>query len=406
MNNETKIIFFTCVGHFFFHFYEMIFPALAIPLMISLKMTLPEVLKLSFFMYLLLGLGALPWGIVSDHFGNRRSLVIFFIGTGTGAILTAFSDSGTSIMLSLAIIGFFASIYHPAGMGLISLGTRNIGMALGINGVAGNIGLATAPFAAGLLNWLVGWQITYLLIGLFSIFWGIILYFKNIDETPITHDNENAANTGTNNNYLKYFLILCVVMTLAGLAYRANSVVLPAYLEFKASFLWKLFQSIDSTNIEGTKTMAATLLASSIYAVGIFGQLAGGKLADKYDLRWLYLAFHGLSLPFLIFMGILSEQLLVVSAAFYLFFALGMQPIENSLVAKFTPNRWRSTGYGTKFILTFGVGSTAVYLVGWIRELWSLNVVYFFSGGIVALILLCITCLIFFSRGITCKNIP
>lgn len=406
MNNETKIIFFTCVGHFFFHFYELIFPALAIPLMISLKMTLPEVLKLSFFMYLLLGLGALPWGIVSDNFGNRRSLVIFFIGTGTGAILTAFSDSGTSIMLSLAIIGFFASIYHPAGLGLISLGTRNRGMALGINGVAGNIGLATAPFAAGLLNWLVGWQITYLLIGLFSIFWGIILYFKNIDETPITHDNENMANTGANNNYLKYFLILCVVMTLAGLAYRANSVVLPAYLEFKASFLWKLLQSIDSTNIEGIKTMAATLLASSVYTVGIFGQLAGGKLADKYDLRWLYLIFHGLSLPFLILMGILSEQFLVVSAGFYLFFALGMQSIENSLVAKFTPNRWRSTGYGTKFILTFGVGSIAVYLVGWIRELWSLNVVYFFSGGIVILVLLCIACLIFFSRGITCKNIP
>ncbi len=406
MNNETKIIFFTCVGHFFFHFYELVFPALAIPLMISLKMTLPEVLKLSFLMYLLLGLGALPWGIVSDHFGNRRSLVIFFFGTGTGAILTAFSNSGTSIMLSLTIIGFFASIYHPAGMGLISLGTRNRGMALGINGVAGNIGLASAPFAAGLLNWLVGWQITYLLIGLFSILWGTILYFEKIDETPITHDNENAANTGANNNYLKYFLILCVVMTLAGLVYRANSVVLPAYLEFKASFLWKLFQSIDSANIAGTKTMAATLLASSIYIVGIFGQLAGGKLADKYDLRWLYLTFHGLSLPFLVFMGILSDQFLVVSAALYLFFALGMQPIENSLVAKFTPNRWRSTGYGIKFILTFGVGSIAVYLVGWIRDLWNLNAVYFFSGGIVILILLCIICLIFFSRGITCKNIP
>ncbi|MEA1936287.1 MAG: MFS transporter [Thermodesulfobacteriota bacterium] len=405
MNNETKIIFFTCVGHFFCHFYELIFPALAIPLMISLKMSLPEVLKLSFFMYLLLGLGALPWGIISDHYGNHRSLVIFFIGTGIGAIMTAFSNSGTSIMLSLATIGFFASIYHPAGMGLISLGIKNRGMALGINGVAGNLGLATAPFVAGLLNWLVGWQITYLLIGLLSIFWGIILYFKKIDETPV-HRNDDITNTGSNNNYLQYFLILCVVMTLAGLAYRANNVVLPAYLEFKADFLWKLFQNIDFNNIEGTKTMAATLLASSIYMVGIFGQLAGGKLADKYDLRWLYLIFHGLSLPFLIFMGILSEQLLVISAAIYIFFALGMQPIENSLVAKFTPNRWRSTGYGIKFILTFGVGSTAVYFVGWIKEAWSLNVVYFFSGGIVVLILLCIALLILFSRGITCKNIP
>ena len=393
MDNKTKIMFFTCVGHFFCHFYELIFPALAVPLMISLKMNLPDVLKLSFFMYLLYGLGALPWGIISDHYGNRMSLIIFFIGTGMGAIMTALSNSGLSIMLSLAAIGFFSSIYHPAGMGLISLGVKNRGMALGINGMAGNLGLATAPFAAGLLNWMVGWKVTYFLIGSFSIFWGIILSSKKIDETPV-HDNENGTLAKYNNNHLKCFLILCAVMTLAGLVYRANSVVLPAYLEFKAGFLWGLFQNTNFADIEGTKTMAATLLASSIFIVGIFGQLAGGRLADKYNLGWLYLIFHGLSLPFLILMGILNEQLLVISAAIYILFALGVQPIENSLLARFTPGRWRSAGYGIKFILAFGVGSTAVYFVGWIKNIWSLSVVYFFSGGIVILMLICIAYLI------------
>jgi MFS family permease len=239
----------------------------------------------------------------------------------------------------------------------------------------------------------------------FSIFWGIILSLGRIDETPV-HRNEEMTSNKSNNNYFKYFLILCVVMTLAGLAYRANNVVLPAYLEYKAGFLWKFFQSFNYTNIEETKTMAATLLTSSIYLVAIFGQLAGGKMADKYDLRRFYLIFHGLTLPFLIFMGIFSEQLLVISAVIYIFFALGMQPIENSLVAKFTPHKWRSTGYGIKFILTFGVGSTAVYFIGWIKEAWGLNAVYFFSGGIVVLILLFIIFLILSSRERICKNIP
>lgn len=320
--------------------------------------------------------------------------------------MTASSQSGTSIMLSLAVIGFFASIYHPAGMGLISQGVKNRGMALGINGVAGNIGLVSAPFAAGLLNWLVGWEMTYIIIGAFSLLWGIILLLVSIDETPLHDDGEAAqVSPDTNNNNLKYFLILCVIMTLAGLAYRANSVVLPAYLEFKASFLWNFFKTINIPNMEGMKTMAATLLASSVYLVGIFGQLAGGKLADKYDLRWMYLLFHSLSLPFVILVGVFSEQLLVVSAAVYVFFALGMQPIENSLVAKFTPNKWRSTGYGIKFILVFGVGSLAVYLVGWIKEIWNLDAVYFFAGGLIALFSLIILILIWVSRGVTCKNI-
>ncbi|MEA3487182.1 MAG: MFS transporter [Thermodesulfobacteriota bacterium] len=404
MDNEKKIMLFTCVGHFFTHFYEVMFPALAIPLMISLKMNLEDVLMLGFLMYLLYGLAALPWGMISDRFNNRITLIIFFAGTGSGAILTAFSDTRASIMFSLAIIGFFASIYHPAGMGLISLGMKNRGMALGINGVAGNLGMVSAPFAAGLLNWLIGWKATYLMIGTLSIIWGIMLFMVNIDETPVHAEAGGNAPNSENNNNMKYFLILCVIMTIAGLVYRGNSIVLPAYLELKASFLWDFLSGIDLHNITGAKTAVAALLTSLIYMFGIMGQIAGGRMADRYDLRWMYLAFHSISLPFIILMGVLSQELLVISAAIYIFFSLGMQPIENSLVAKYTPSRWRSTGYGIKFILVFGIGSLAVYIVGWIKETWNLGAVYFFAGSMVVFMVFLIAILIRVSKGTTCRN--
>jgi len=404
MTNERKIILFTCAAHFFTHFYEMIFPALAIPLMLSLQMDLADVLKLSFLMYLLYGLTALPWGMVADRFNNRSALIIFFAGTSFGAVLTALSDTPTSMMLSLAVIGFFASIYHPAGMGLISLGIRNRGMALGINGVAGNLGLISAPFAAGLLNWLVGWEVTYLIIGGLGIIWGGALLMVKIDETPVHADPDDNPATPGNGNNMRYFVILCIAMTIAGLVYRGNSVVLPAYLELKASFLWDLLRGVDLPNLTGAKTVAATLLTSFIYLVGILGQILGGKVADRYDLRWMYLAFHACSLPFVILMGLVSQELLVVSAGIYIFFSLGMQPIENSLVARYTPSRWRSTGYGIKFILVFGIGAMAVYVVGWIKEAWSLSAVYLFAGGLVALLLITIFILIGASKGTTCRN--
>jgi len=103
-------------------------------------------------------------------------------------------------------------------------------------------------------------------------------------------------------------------------------------------------------------------------------------------------------------MGLLSQELLVLSAAIYMFFSLGMQPIENSLVARYTPGKWRSTGYGIKFILVFGIGSLAVYCVGWIKETWSLGAVYLFAGGLVALLVFFIIILIWVSRGTTCRN--
>jgi hypothetical protein len=41
-------------------------------------------------------------------------------------------------------------------------------------------------------------------------------------------------------------------------------------------------------------------LTSVIYIVGIGGQLFGGKMADRFELRWLYLIFNAISLPFVI----------------------------------------------------------------------------------------------------------
>jgi len=407
MLNENKIVLFACVGHFFTHFYELLFPSLAIPLTIYLNLPLAEVLTLSFLMYLFYGLGALPWGFFSDRFGHRISIVIFFVGTGAGAVLTSFAQEPAFIVTSLAIIGFFASIYHPAGTALITHGTRKRGMALGVNGVAGNLGLVSAPFVAGLFNWLFGWQITYLLIGLFSLFWGIILFFVSIDEEPVVPDTEPAPVTGNNsrNNNGRLFIILCIIMTISGLAYRSNSIVLPSYLELKAEFLFDIFSRFEIGDLQGAKTFAATILASFIYIISTVGQLAGGHLADKHDLRFVYIFFHILSLPFVIMMAFTGQVWLIVTASIYVFFALGTQPIENSLIAKLTPSKWRSTAFGLKFILTFGVGSLAVYIVGWIKEYWSLSAVYLFIALAIVLLMSVIIILIAASRGTSCRNI-
>ena len=95
---------------------------------------------------------------------------------------------------------------------------------------------------------------------------------------------------------------------------------------------------------------------------------------------------------------------LVAAATVYVFFALGIQPVENSLIAKFTPPRWRSTGYGLAAILIFGVGALAVYLVGWVSANQSLGAVYLYSGGMVLLIVANIALLFLLTRGRDIRN--
>lgn len=403
--NEKKIVLFTFMSHFLFHYYELAFPALAIPLILSLKMDLPEVLKLGFPMYLAFGLFALPWGYFADRFSNRTALIICFFGGGLGALLVVFSSSPTAIMVSLGLIGAFACICHPAGMGLISIGVKNRGMALGINSIAGSIGLLTAPFLAGLLNWLAGWRMAYLAAAVFAFIWGGIMLWVKIDETPHTNVAPPANHpTNQRRNQLLLLVLFFSIVTLGGLAYRINIVVLPAYLEYHTSFLAHFLSSLTLSNPTALSTVAAGLLTSFVYLVGIAGQLMGGRLADRHDLRSLYLIFNIVSLPFILLMAFSSEGMLVLAAAVYVFFALGIQPIENSLIAWFTPVKWRSTGFGFASVLIFGVGSLAIYLVGWIKESWSLGAVYYVSGGMIALIIIGITALISITKGMSFRN--
>ncbi|HRV41673.1 MAG TPA: MFS transporter [Syntrophales bacterium] len=384
MTNERKIITFTFAAHYLFHFYELAFPALALSLAASLGLDLGGVLALAFPMYLLFGLFSLPWGILADRLGNRLAIIVFFLGTGAGALGTALSSTPTALMVWLGVVGFFASIYHPAGMAMISRGTLNRGTALGINGVAGSLGMATAPLLAGLLNWLAGWRWAYLAAALFALLWGAAMAMTPIDETEVKR--ADTGGEGGQGADMRRFVVLCLVATLGGLVYRINVVSLPPLIELKAGFLGRSLMEIPWLKAEGLSTMAAGLLVTLIYIVGMFGQLAGGALADRYRLVRLYLLFNLTCLPLVLMIRSVTEAPLVIAGAVYVFFALGIQPIENSLIAHFTPGRWRSTAYGITSVLIFGVGALAVPWVGKISRDWGLENVYLLSAALICLI--------------------
>jgi MFS family permease len=237
-------------------------------------------------------------------------------------------------------------------------------------------------------------------MGIVSLLWGVALTFIKIDETPVV--KESAVEwAGSNRTFpLGTVILFFWIVTLGGLVYRINIVALPAYLEFKAGFLARAMHDLlNVPTAAATTTMAAAALTSVIYIAGIFGQIYGGKIADRYELRRLYVLFNAAILPLALLMAFLGEQALVAAAAVYVFFALGIQPIENSLIATFTPPRWRSTGYGLAAILIFGVGALAVYLVGWVSTLWSLGTVYLFSSALLVLIVLNIVFLFQATKG-------
>ena len=132
--DERRILQTTCYGHFMSHFNMLVFPAVVLPLTQRWQSDMAGVLDASFWMYLLFGLTALPWGLAADRWGAKPLLLLFYGGAGLSGVAAAwFIDTPLFFSLSLAMIGFFSGIYHPAGLGLISKASRRGGDAMGLS---------------------------------------------------------------------------------------------------------------------------------------------------------------------------------------------------------------------------------------------------------------------------------
>ena len=371
--HDRRILLNTCYGHFMSHFNMLVFPALVLPLTARLGIAMAQVLALSFWMYLLFGLTALFWGIIADRFGARRLLFVFFVGAGLSGIGAAlWLDSPVMFAFALAALGLFSGIYHPAGLGLISKEMSRVGIGMGYNGMFGNLGLAMAPLLTGIIHWLWGPQAAYLVLGGLNLGGAVLMILFPVSATAPDASTDSAAGNG----FLWPFIILLAAMMMGGIVYRGASVILPAYFELKTPQLYQWLMEATRGGI--SQNLVATTITSIIFLIGILGQYSGGRCADRYEPAVCYLIFFGIAGPAAFCMALTRDLLLVGIAVIFFFFLLGMQPIENTLIARFVPRRFHHSAFGGKFVVTFGLGALAVKGVAAIETIYNIETVFFF----------------------------
>ncbi len=369
--NEKNILITTCFGHFLSHYNMLAFPALILPLSNHLKLSIPQILEMSFFMYLLFGITALLWGIAADKIGSKPLFIIFFTGAGISGIIASVSgNSAVQLTVALSFIGAFSGIHHPVGLGLISKEIKRVSVAHGTHGMFGNLGLALAPLFTGFLNWVASPAAAYLFLGILNLSGLIILLKFPFSQT---HDEQKEKNN-TIVKKLSPFLILLFAMTLGGVVYRGATIITPVLLELNTNNLLIRISSLSPFDI--SPNLFASVLTSLIFIVGVFAQFAGGRLAEKYSPEYCYLIFHSTAIPFAFLICYSSDYVLFAFTALYFFFLLGMQPSENTLVTKLVPRKFLSSSFGLKFILTFGVGSGSVKATGIISDLIGVENVF------------------------------
>jgi MFS transporter, FSR family, fosmidomycin resistance protein len=391
-SNERNVLVTTCMGHFLSHFNMLVFPAVVLPLAARLNLPMADVLGISFWMYLLFGLSALPWGLVADRFGPKVLMAIYYGGAGLCGLTAASQiDSPASFALALAGIGLFSGIYHPAGLGLISKHVERISYGMGINGMFGNLGLATAPLVAGLVTWIWGPRAAYLMLGAVNLTGLGVMTLLPIPAGGDGSGKAAAANGG------RGFMVLLVAMMLGGIVYRGATVILPAYFELRNQVLFEWLTRHIPAGLSGN--LVATAITSAIFLVGMLGQYMGGRVAERFPLPYSYLTFHLITIPAAFAMAWTYNVPLVLVALAYFFFLLGMQPIENTLVSRLTPARWRHSAFGMKFVLTFGMGAVAVKGVQAVERGYAITWVYPALGCVSILLVITIGVLIMTLRS-------
>lgn len=350
---------FSNTGHALSHLFMMIYPTVVLALEVEFSQPYHVLISLMLAGNILFGAAALPAGYLGDKWGAINMMVVFFLGTGLSAILVGFANNEIQIVLSFALVGFFGSIYHPVGIAWIARTINNRGKALGINGVFGSAGMGIAPIMAGILTDLFSWRAAFIIPGIFCVAIGVILLvfsFKGLIQ-EYEPEVERDIPESPEGDMKKGILLLLFTVACTGLIYQATSFMLPKLIEMRLS------------DFLGDGLIGVGAMVSIIYFVSGGMQLLGGWMADRFQLKRVYLICWVLQVPLLIIAGFLNTALIFPVLAMMVVANTIGSPAENSLFARYSPPQWRSTAFGVKFVLALGVAALAVPLVSWAHKL-------------------------------------
>ena len=304
---------------------------------------------------LLIGLGALPAGWLSDKWSRSFMMVIMFFGMGFSSILCGLSNEKFLLFLGLSLLGLSCSIYHPVGIAWVVNSSDKKGRALGINGIFGGIGIGSGAFIAGLLIKYFDWKVAFILPGIVSIFVGIILFIFIINK-HISFQNiksENLHHINSSNDLILIASIMLFSMFALGLTFQIMQTSIPKVFDIR---------------IQNLSTFAIGAIIGAIYGIAGLMTLVGGIMADKFSLKKIYVIGIAAQVPCFFCIAYFTGLPLIIVCLIAAMFNSSILPTENILLAKLTPEKHHGLIYGFKFIIAFGSAPIAVFLISKIYE--------------------------------------
>ena len=357
------------LGHFLDHLFMLIFATVAaLALTREWGLGYSDLLKYATPGFFAFGVFALPAGWLADRWSRDGMMSVFFIGIGVASIATAFARTPFEVALGLFAVGVLAAIYHPVGLAIVVQKWKNTGMRIAVNGVWGNLGVASAALITGYFIDHGGWRTAFVVPGIVSILIGIAytaLRWSEIAAAPRPRRQAKAAAAMGRSAEIKALLLrvsIIVFLTTAvsSIVFQSTTFALPKVFDERL----------------GGLAMSATAIgqvAFVVFAVASIGQLIVGHFLDRVGPRTVFMAAAALQVAFFAAMPGLVDWAALLCAVVFMLAAFGQIPINDYMIGRMADGEYRARIYGVRYVVSFTVLAAALPLIAFVYESWGFD---------------------------------
>ncbi|MGJ4909733.1 MFS transporter [Bradyrhizobium sp. HKCCYLS2033] len=355
MNSPRRVIGFVNAAHFIDHYAMLIFAAAVIIMGPALGMAYADLLPYATPGFIAFGAGSLLTGWLGDRWSRRHMMLIFYLGIGLSMISVGLVQTPWQLGAALLAIGLFASIYHPVGTAMLVSYADRLGRDMGLNGVFGNLGVASSALVTGVVGQYLGWRFAFIVPGVITVGIGLVFALAVAHEDRRGSKQAAAQARVARDQMWRVVLALLLVVIAISTTFNAITVALP-----------KLF----AERLAGLTQSPALLgvIAAGVYVFGAMTQYTIGRLLDRHALKTIALPLSLVLAPLLYLAADARDWALIVASIGIVMGAFGQVTVNDAMVGKYTAEEWRSRAYAVRYFIGFTAAGASVGLVAWLYE--------------------------------------
>jgi len=385
MNRDRLHFLFLNIGHFLDHLFTLVFASVA-ALALSREWSLGygDLLKYATPGFFAFGVFSYPAGWLADRWSREGMMVVFFVGIGLASLATGFAQSPLQVGIGLFVIGMFAAIYHPVGLAMVTQKWKNTGMRLAVNGVWGNLGVASAALITGFLIDNGGWRMAFVIPGAVAIAVGVAYAIARraelSAEAAANPPSGGAPAVSPSGLLARVSLIVFLTTAVSSIIFQATTFALPKIFDERLQGLSSQVVAALHAHGLGGHTDVATMVgvfAFLVFAIASLAQLVVGALLDRVGARPVFMAAAAVQLVFFALMAGSHEGWALALALGFMLGAFGQIPINDFMIGKMASGGARARIYGIRYVVSFSTLAAALPLISIVYQRWGFDTLFY-----------------------------